>query len=81
VTDLDPWYLDHLVCPSEGTPLRLDAGDLVSAGRSLQPVDGHLPVAPMPPAPDPERLRQFQVTDTARVTWWRQRLAAVQHLL
>ncbi|BBZ76034.1 o-succinylbenzoate synthase [Mycolicibacterium anyangense] len=57
------------------------AGDLVSAGRSLRPVDGHLPVAPMPPAPDPERLRQFQVTDTARVTWWRQRLAAVQHLL
>lgn len=56
-------------------------GDLVSPGRSLVPVDGHLPVAPMPPGPDRERLRQFEVTDAARVAWWRQRLAAVQHLL
>lgn len=56
-------------------------GDLVSPGRSLRPVDGHLPVAPMPPAPDRDQLRQFEVTDPARVAWWRQRLAAVQNLL
>lgn len=44
MTDLDPWYLDHLVCPSEGTPLRLDAGDLVSASGRRYPVVDGIPV-------------------------------------
>ncbi len=35
----------------------------------------------LPPGPDRERLRQFEVADSARVAWWRQRLAAVQQLL
>ncbi|MGY4709435.1 enolase C-terminal domain-like protein [Mycolicibacterium sp. CBM1] len=50
------------------------SADIVSAGRSLIPVDGYLPVAPMPPAPDPERLAQFSVDDPDRVAWWRRRL-------
>lgn len=53
------------------------SGDLVSAGRSLIPVDGHLPVAPMPPAPDPVQLARF-TADPARVSWWRARMQAVQ---
>lgn len=56
-------------------------GDLVSPGRSLIAVDGHLPVAPMPPAPDAAVLAEFAVTDADRVTWWRERLRAVQQLL
>lgn len=52
------------------------SGDLVSAGRSLIPVDGHLPVAPMPPAPDPALLERF-AADPARVGRWRARMAAV----
>lgn len=56
-------------------------GDLVSPGRSLIAVDGHLPVAPMPPAPDGALLAGFAVEDPARVTWWRERLRAVQELL
>ena len=55
-------------------------GDLVSPGRSLIAVDGHLPVAPMPPAPDPALLAEFAVDDADRVTWWRERLRAVQQL-
>ena len=56
-------------------------GDLVSPGRSLIAVDGHLPVAPMPPAPDTEQLARFTITDPARITWWRDRLRAVQELV
>ena len=56
-------------------------GDLVSPGRSLIAVDGHLPVAPMPPAPDRDLLSKFAVTDADRITWWRERLRAVQELL
>ncbi len=52
------------------------SGDMVSVGRSLIPVDGHLPVAPMPPAPDPALLERF-AADPARVSWWRARLQAV----
>ncbi|CDO33863.1 o-succinylbenzoate synthase [Mycolicibacterium porcinum] len=50
------------------------AGDLVADSRSLVPVDGYLPVAPMPPAPQPDRIARYAVTDPARVTWWRERL-------
>ncbi|BBX92539.1 o-succinylbenzoate synthase [Mycolicibacterium boenickei] len=49
-------------------------GDLVADSRSLVPVDGYLPVAPMPPAPQPDRIERYAVTDPARVTWWRERL-------
>lgn len=50
------------------------AGDLVADSRSLVPVDGYLPVAPMPPAPQRDRLERYAVTDPARLTWWRERL-------
>ena len=46
-------------------------GDLVAEVRSLQPVDGYLPVAPMPPAPDPERMARFAQHDPAREAFWR----------
>jgi o-succinylbenzoate synthase len=49
-------------------------GDVVVAGRSLLPVDGSLPVAPMPPAPDPELLARYAMTDTETLEWWRVRL-------
>ena len=49
-------------------------GDLVTEARTLLPVDGHLPVAPMPPAPDFERLERYAVTDSHRLAWWRARL-------
>ena len=54
------------------------AGDVVSAGRSLIPFEGHLPVAPMPSAPDPARLERFTATDPETVTRWRRLLASVQ---
>ena len=57
---------------------RLLSGDLVSDARSLIPVDGYLPVAPMPPAPDPERLRQFAPPDAATEARWRALLSAAQ---
>jgi O-succinylbenzoate synthase len=53
-------------------------GDVVSRGRALVAVDGHLPVAPMPPAPDPDALARYALTDPARVAWWRERLRAAQ---
>jgi O-succinylbenzoate synthase len=56
-----------------GTRLLL-AGDLVSEQRSLAPIDGYLPVAPMPSAPDPDRIKQFAVTDQATIARWRERL-------
>lgn len=49
-------------------------GDVITAGRSLVPVDGYLPVAPMPPAPDPDLLARYTVTDRGTLAWWRQRL-------
>jgi len=58
-----------------GTRLSM-AGDLVSASRSLVPVDGLLPVAPMPPAPDPVLVAQFRLADPERVRWWRDLLRA-----
>lgn len=57
------------------------SGDLVSAGRSLRVADGWLPVAPMPPGPDPARLRRFAVTDTATISRWRDRLAGAQQYI
>ena len=60
-----------------GTVTLLD-GDLVAPGRSLRPVDGHLPVAPTPAAPVPELVRRFAVTDAERVDAWRRRLRSAR---
>lgn len=57
---------------------RLLAGDIVSDARSLIVEDGYLPVAPMPPAPDSARLRQFAPADTAVEARWRALLTAAQ---
>ncbi|HEX5142986.1 MAG TPA: enolase C-terminal domain-like protein [Mycobacterium sp.] len=58
-----------------GTATQL-VDDVVSEARSLIPVDGYLPVAPMPPRPDPARLQRCRITDSAREAWWRDRLHA-----
>jgi o-succinylbenzoate synthase len=58
-----------------GTRL-LMSGDVVNAARSLVPVDGCLPVAPMPPAPDDELVARYALTDPERLDWWRKRLRA-----
>lgn len=54
------------------------AGDVVSDGRSLIPVDGYLPVSPMPPAPDPAAVARHSVTDPARIAYWRDLLKAAR---
>jgi O-succinylbenzoate synthase len=59
-----------------GTRL-LMSGDVVTAARSLLPVDGYLPVAPMPPAPDRELVERYALTDPERLTTWRMRLRSV----
>lgn len=51
-------------------------GDVVSSGRTLVAVDGHLPVAPMPPAPDADALARYALTDPTRIAWWRERVRA-----
>lgn len=57
------------------------ADDLVSGGRRLLPVEGRLPVAPMPAGPDPAAVERHTVTDPDAVRWWRARVAAVQRFL
>ncbi|BBY66920.1 enolase C-terminal domain-like protein [Mycolicibacterium helvum] len=57
------------------------AGDIVSDGRALIPVEGYLPVAPMAPAPDTARIAEFSLEDAERITWWRQRLSVARQLL
>jgi O-succinylbenzoate synthase len=57
---------------------RLLTGDVVSPGRRLMPVDGYLPVAPMPAAPDAHGLEHCAATDPDTVAWWRERLRNVQ---
>ncbi|MDY6997515.1 MAG: O-succinylbenzoate-CoA synthase [Actinomycetota bacterium] len=49
----------------------LAEGDVVSESRTLLPVDGHLPAAPMPAAPDPARLAPRLVTDAETVARYR----------
>ena len=57
---------------------RLLTGDVVSPGRRLIPVDGYLPVAPMPAAPEASGLERCAVSDADTVAWWRNRLRNVQ---
>lgn len=59
----------------------LMTGDLVGESRVLRPDRGALPVAPMPPGPDPDRVERFSVTDPASVDWWRRRMTAVQQYI
>lgn len=54
------------------------AGDVVSPARSLIPADGLLPVAPMPPAPDPDQLGRYALRAPGRVARWRERLNGAQ---
>jgi O-succinylbenzoate synthase len=53
-------------------------GDVVVAQRSLIPVDGYLPVAPMPASPDRELLRRFTIGDPERIVHWRERLESAR---
>jgi O-succinylbenzoate synthase len=57
-----------------GTLSLLD-GDVVGPARALTPVDGHLPVAPVTPTPDPALLDRYALRDPERARWWRDRLA------
>ncbi len=57
------------------------SGDVVSDSRHLAPVDGFLPVAPMPAGPDASRLDRFAATDAEMVARWRGLLGAVQRYL
>ena len=59
----------------------LMTGDVVTENRALCPDGGSLPVAPMPPGPDPAQLARFTVTDPEQVSWWRRRMAAVQQYI
>ena len=54
--------------------LSLLTGDVVGPARALTPVDGYLPVAPVTPTPAAELLERYEMTDPARVIWWRDRL-------
>ncbi|GEL20380.1 o-succinylbenzoate synthase [Pseudonocardia asaccharolytica] len=60
-----------------GTLTLLD-GDVVAGAASLRPVDGHLPVPRMPPAPDPALLDTYEPADPERAAWWHDRLARVR---
>ncbi|TPG33610.1 enolase C-terminal domain-like protein [Mycolicibacterium hodleri] len=57
------------------------SGDVVVERRSLRPVDGHLPVAPMPAMPAPELLARYAVTDQGRIDGWRRRLQSARALV
>jgi o-succinylbenzoate synthase len=60
--------------------LALFESDVVGPARSLRPVDGYLPVAPVAPTPDPELVRRYAIADPGRAKWWRDRLARVVEL-
>jgi O-succinylbenzoate synthase len=66
--------LPELRYPCAFDTASLLSGDLVAGPRSLIPVGGYLPVAPMPPAPDPELVTQYALADSDRIAWWRDRL-------
>ena len=51
---------------------------LSAKGRSWIPVDGFLPVAPMPASPDVTLLARYALPDLDRVAWWRDRLRSAR---
>ncbi|BDX31983.1 o-succinylbenzoate synthase [Mycobacterium antarcticum] len=57
--------------------ITLLTGDVVAERRSLRPVAGYLPVAPMAAEPAPEFLARYALTDRGRIDWWRRRLQVV----
>ena len=61
--------------------LALLDGDLVPDAGGLRPVDGRLPVARTPPAPDPALLDAHRLRDPERARWWHDRLARTARLL
>ena len=63
-----------------GTLALLD-GDLVPDADGLRPVDGQLPVACTPPAPDPALLDAHRPRDPERARWWLDRLARTARIL
>jgi O-succinylbenzoate synthase len=58
--------------------LSLLSGDVVADSDSLWPIDGFLSVPRKPPVPEPGRLTAFELTDSDRSAWWRERLARVR---
>jgi O-succinylbenzoate synthase len=52
--------------------------DVTTESRALVSVAGVVPVAPMPPRPEPEMLARWVVTDGDALRWWRSRLARVR---
>lgn len=60
-----------------GTLSLLDS-DIVSEPGSLRAVDGYLPVPRTPPAPNPNLLDTYELTDPNQAAWWRDRLARVR---
>lgn len=56
-------------------------GDVTTEARALAPAEGFVPVAPMPPQPEPELLARWAVTDGTALGWWQQRLSRVRAFL
>jgi SAM-dependent methyltransferase/uncharacterized protein YbaR (Trm112 family) len=52
MTALDPWYLENLVCPVDGSSLTLDGAVLTSAGGRRYPVVDGIPVMLVADAPE-----------------------------
>ncbi|BBX37229.1 O-succinylbenzoate synthase [Mycolicibacterium mageritense DSM 44476 = CIP 104973] len=69
--------LPELPFACELATTELLVGDVVADSRSLRPVEGRLPVAPMPPAPQPDLVARYAVADPGRVAWWRDRIRTV----
>lgn len=55
--------------------------DVTTETRALVPVDGFVPVAPMPPRPEPELLARWALTDGNTIRWWQARLARARSFL
>lgn len=55
--------------------------DVTGDSRAAVAVAGHVPVAPMPPGPEPALVNALAVSDDSTVRWWRQRLARARSAL
>jgi O-succinylbenzoate synthase len=58
--------------------LSLFEGDVVPNAESFRPVDGYLPVPRTPPVPDARQLDAYELTDSTKAGWWRDRLSRVR---